>query len=630
MKFTPLNHQPNISNIGFESASPSMQLDSRGFPHISWLDKKQGHNAINYRFWDGLKWSQLEDSIIDRSEEEIINSNNSIILENDSPILAFSKRDVNGSLLTVTYQSEGEWIKSQLSVDYDTKWIGIVALIEGLAFLSSSSSSGSSLGYSTSSSSSSSSSSSNRHSSSSLGYSTSSSSSSSSWYYSTSSSSSSLQYSTSSSSSSQEYSTSSSSISSGDSSSSSSNGYSTSSSSSSLGHSTSSSSSGEYSTSSSSNSSSSLSSVGYSTSSSSSSSGSSVGYSSSSSSLVYSTSSSSSSGSESSSSSSSLDNGNMIVCTLDSDGELRIYKWSKSRGWSYIIGFTSPIVDYSTFKISSTNDVVGLAYLKDDSIYYNFFDVNSGLWSFIDFDSVAILNEDIIDFDADAYNNEHLCVLSLAWLSDSTNNFYVRHINVDSDGNQGVDDSSNTIVHARAKTVQSDTYIVNGFNSISVFNDAFKKPNILASGAETIFYYKDSVWGIDEVDINGSCDGFVPSSCNIMLDYEDNVKFSFGSNGGIYYFEQSEDDGFDMSSPSLVILNANNLFLTKWECGNLIGDELSCIYKNKSGDILRESLKKVVVVVNETYDPVCESSSSESSESEGNVSSSSSSSTDGI
>ena len=138
MKFTPLNNQPNISNRGFESVSPSMQLDSRGFPHISWLDKKQGHNTINYRFWDGLQWSKLEDSIIDRSEEEIIHSHNGIVLENESPIVAYSKRDVIGSLLTIAYPSEGDWVKSSLSVSYDTKWIGIVPVIEGLEFSSSS------------------------------------------------------------------------------------------------------------------------------------------------------------------------------------------------------------------------------------------------------------------------------------------------------------------------------------------------------------------------------------------------------------------------------------------------------------------------------------------------------------
>ncbi len=453
MKFTPLNNQPNISNIGFESVSPSMQLDSRGFPHISWLDKKQGHNTINYRFWDGLKWSELEDSIVDRSEEEIVNSHNSLILENDSPIVAYSRKDIDGSLLTVSYPFEGGWIKSQLSVSYDTKWIGIASIYK----------------------------------------------------------------------------------------------------------------------------------------------------------LI-----SSSSDSESSS---SMDGGNLIISTLDSNGGLMIYKWSKSMGWDNISDFSDSIVDYSKFKIGSTNNMVGFCYLKDDSIYYNFFDTNSESWSFIDFDSVSNLNESIIDFDIDAYSNLDVGVLSLAWLSDGINNFYVRHTNVDSDGNQGIDDSSDTIVHERTKTVQSDTYIVNGFNSISVFNDAFKKPNILASGAETIFYYKDSVWEIDEVDINGSCDGFIPLSCKIKLDDEDNVKFSFSSNGGIYYFEHSEDDGFDMSSPSLVVLNANNLFLVNWKCNNLIGNELMCIYNNKSGDILRESLKKVAVVVNETYDPVCESSSSSSSSS---------------
>ena len=573
MKFTPLNNQPNISNCGFESVSPSMQLDSRGFPHISWIDKRHGHNTINYRFWDGLKWSELGKSCIDRSEEEIINSNNGIILENESPIVVFSKMDVNGSLLTVAYPSEGDWVKSELSVNYDAKWIGIVSSTEGVRFSSSSSSSSSSYVYSTSSSSSSS-----------EMYSTSSSSSN---LYSTSSSSSSLGYSTSSSSSSNLYSTSSSL---------SSNLYSTSSSSSS---------SNLYSTSSS------LSSSNlYSTSSSSSS----EKHSSSSSSFGHST----------SSSSSSLDNGNVIVCTLDSDGELRIYKWSKSREWSYLSNYSSTIVDYYKFKMAIANDIVGFCYLKNDSIYYNFFNVDSDVWSFIDFNSVSIANESIVNFDIDSYNNEQICVLSLAWLSDGVDNFYVRHINVDSEGNQGVDESSNTIVHERAKTVKSSSYIVNGFNSICVFNDDLKRPNILAGGAETIFYCKDVVWGIEEVDIDGYCDGFVIANLNANINNESNVAVSFSSNGGIYYFDQSQDNGFEMSSPYLAVLNVKNVFLTEWECGNFTGSELSCIYSNKIGDILRESLRKVCVVVDEVYDPVCELSSSSSSEMYSTSSSSSS------
>jgi len=311
---------------------------------------------------------------------------------------------------------------------------------------------------------------------------------------------------------------------------------------------------------------------------------------------------------------------------LDSDGGLRIYKWSKSREWSYLSSCSSTIVDYYKIKIAVANDIVGFCYLKNDSIYYNFFNVGSDAWSFVDFNSVSIVNELIVDFDIDAYNNEQICVLSLAWLSNGVDNFYVRHINIDSEGNQGIDGSSNTVVHEREKTVQSSSYIVNGFNSICVFNDSLKRPNILAGGAETIFYYRDAIWSIDEVDIDGYCDGFVIANLNARINNESNVAVSFCSNGEIYYFDQSQDNGFEMSSPLLAVLNVKNVFLTEWECGNFTGNELSCIYSNKSGDILRESLKKVCVVVNEGYDPVCESSSSSSS---GDVFSTSSS-TDGI
>ena len=38
MKYTPLNNLPNISLSHLESISPSLKMDSNGYPHISWLD----------------------------------------------------------------------------------------------------------------------------------------------------------------------------------------------------------------------------------------------------------------------------------------------------------------------------------------------------------------------------------------------------------------------------------------------------------------------------------------------------------------------------------------------------------------------------------------------------------------
>jgi len=450
MKLSPLNNQLNLSNNGFESFSPSMQLDSRGFPHISWMNKKLGHNLINYRFWDGLKWSSIENVNVDRSEENVVHSNNSIVLDSDNPIVCFSKKDVNGSLLTVSYRSNGEWIKSELLVDYVTKWIGI-ALIE------------------------------------------------------------------------------------------------------------------ENDTS-----------------------------------------------SESESSSSDISN-YIFVCTIDSDGLFNAYKWSKTIEWDYVSSFSDPIVSYSKIKIIQSKTKIGISYLKNDSIYYNFFDTESESWVFEDFDSISNVEESILDFDIDAYSNADVMVISLAWLSNGENDFYVRHTNVDSDGDQGVDDSLDTIVHERERTIQSNSYIVNGFNTISVFNDEFKKPSIMASGAETSYYHKDSVWNIEMVDVKGSCDGFTPKSCNLKIDKDQIVNLLFESNGEIYFFQNSQDSGFNMSNPQMVVFNTKNLFITTWQCGELPGNFISQTYNNKSGDIIKDSIRKVAIVVNDSYDPLFESSSSSSS-----------------
>ena len=59
MKYLPLSNEPNVSRSRLMSSSPSMQLDGRGYPHISWLEEKEGKNEVSYSFWDGLKWSYL-------------------------------------------------------------------------------------------------------------------------------------------------------------------------------------------------------------------------------------------------------------------------------------------------------------------------------------------------------------------------------------------------------------------------------------------------------------------------------------------------------------------------------------------------------------------------------------------
>jgi hypothetical protein len=561
MKLTPLNNQPNISHSRFESVSPSMRIDSRGYPHITWLDKKQGHNEVHYSFWDGLQWGVREQSLVHRSEEEIVISKNGIIIDSDQPAIVFAKRKSEGSLLNLFTPFGGSWTENFLVTSYDTKWIGVERTNRGLNFSSSSSSS--------------------------------------------------LEYSSSSSSSSWEYSSSSSSI---DSSSSSSSIDSSSSSSSSIGNSSSfSSNSIQYSSIDSSSSSSS--SIGNSSSSSSSSIGnssssSSIGNSSSSSSSTDS-SSSSSIDSNSSSSSSSINDTNIMVSTYDGEN-VRVYSVSDSQ-WLLLTTTVMSIDDIETMKMASCGNKLGFAYMESTSIKYNFFDVEINTWSFTEFQTLqaSVTNGNIIDFDIAGYNKEEDGILSIGWLNDTTSVFYVNHTNVDSRGIEGVDDSENTEVVNRIKNVQAENYIVYGYQRIAININSNHLPRILGSGAETTLYTKDNygVWSTLPIDIEGTVTGFVPNQLALQI-YEDSgseyAKVVFGNNqGDIYYFEDIGEDGFEMVYPDLVVLNQERIFITSWGCGKLEGEEVNCTYTNKTGDMLKEALNKTVIVIDDNEDPNC-------------------------
>jgi hypothetical protein len=103
-----------------------MQLDSRGYPHIAWLERREGRNELGYSFWDGLKWSYLGQSSVYISNNIINPSPNSIVLNcQDKPSIVFSVKAGVGSTLSLATYDDG-WEFLELDVSYDVGWIGIV------------------------------------------------------------------------------------------------------------------------------------------------------------------------------------------------------------------------------------------------------------------------------------------------------------------------------------------------------------------------------------------------------------------------------------------------------------------------------------------------------------------------
>ena len=72
----------------------SMDLDSRGYPHVVWVEQKNGHFDLVYKFWNGLSWESLEAEVLYRSDEDISYAN--LIVLNDEKIIIFSRKSNHG------------------------------------------------------------------------------------------------------------------------------------------------------------------------------------------------------------------------------------------------------------------------------------------------------------------------------------------------------------------------------------------------------------------------------------------------------------------------------------------------------------------------------------------------------
>jgi len=112
MKYVPLNNRPNVTETRFQSVSPSVQLDSRNFPHIAWLERKFDVNEVGYSFWDGQKWSYKIFPPVFISEQEIVATPNSLVLDRrEEPVIAFSRKSADASTSTLTLASHNdEWL----------------------------------------------------------------------------------------------------------------------------------------------------------------------------------------------------------------------------------------------------------------------------------------------------------------------------------------------------------------------------------------------------------------------------------------------------------------------------------------------------------------------------------------
>jgi len=75
----------------------SMDLDNRGYPHLVWVEQKNGHFDLIYKFWNGLDWESLETEVIYRSDEDISYVN--LVIASGKVLIIFLKKSDENSVI---------------------------------------------------------------------------------------------------------------------------------------------------------------------------------------------------------------------------------------------------------------------------------------------------------------------------------------------------------------------------------------------------------------------------------------------------------------------------------------------------------------------------------------------------
>ena len=595
MKYVPLLNYPNISESRLESISPSLKISSINNPHVCWLDKGNDINVVNYSYWDGTKWAYKDIPKVYISNEDIVSSPSSLVLDNDDPIIAFSRKYVGGSnisrLSLATYDNTNtKWNFNDLDVDYEVGWIGVTKQDRGVEYSSSSSSQSDGF-YCCS----------EKYTNNPIasGFSN--------WVL---------------------------------------NGLNTGNDSGCrvfiqlanfsgtqvvyirdisnnqlavgvrVGAGTITItplfSSGVYGTvnwdgvvaftsgvpielfcSEVSSSSSSLTSYSLSLSSSSSTSYSLSHSSSSSSSVLL-------------SSSSSMNDASYFVTVYDITNSLfKVY--SVSDVWRLMGSKSAILTNYSSIRVGSSGDNISIAYLDDTSIQYDFFDLYLEQWKFGSFTTLtpSTLYGDIIDMDMVGYNIEDDARCSVVWSSNTSSYSYLNGAICSEDGSfWEIDSSSYNIESSSIDVVASDSnYVINGYKKVGVsINNGLT--NIFATGSNSKLFSLTlgNTWTENLIDIEGISNGIVTS--DIRTEYNSGVKVVLASDSGdIYYFEPSVNSSFPLSTPEVVFISQKSGYKANYSLGLLSGDNILDMYDNVAGDILRDGKGPLLITSNKITPP---------------------------
>ena len=119
-------HLTNLTNGRNDTKNISLQVDSRGFPHIVWTELKNGFNEVHYKYWDGLKWAfEGTSSLVGNASLNSISSQYSLVIgTNDKPFIIWTSKTNKFSNINISTIISGEFVTYTEKTETELVFIG--------------------------------------------------------------------------------------------------------------------------------------------------------------------------------------------------------------------------------------------------------------------------------------------------------------------------------------------------------------------------------------------------------------------------------------------------------------------------------------------------------------------------
>ena len=297
-----------------------------------------------------------------------------------------------------------------------------------------------------------------------------------------------------------------------------------------------------------------------------------------------------------------------VVAYDSTNSEFKAYLVASS--WALVGSISGVTTSYLTTKIAMCDNKIAIAFIEDgESISYNFFDVVTGAWSFVGFNTLtpSALYGDIIDMDLEGYDTSGTERFCIGWLSGTPYWSYVNSaICLSNDtiaptggGNYNVEVSGVDVI------ASSTDYLVNGYKKIGVTLDDSGLAQLVCLGVSSKLFSLNGSWSEDVLDIEAVGNGnvFTYLDVNYFTD-DDNVKMVFGCDSGdIYYLQPSTDETFPVANPEIILLNSGDYAYRVTSFSPQAGEDILGAYDNYYGRVLRDARIPLLITSNRTTSP---------------------------